>query len=213
MAARVSEAFVLRTYPFREADLLVSFFTRDQGKLRGTARGARKPKNLFGSGLERLSLVRMHYSQRETRELVTLIQCDLAQSQFGLAGEYEAALALDFIAEVSEALLPPDQPEEKFFRLLGAVTDYLRAEPTHGLWPTVLYFSFWAVQLSGFLPELRVREDSLELAAEMARTPIAQLAPREWTKHTASDMRRVLIRQVEEHIEQKLKTVHLLEAL
>ena len=44
-AARISETYVLRTYPFREADLIVSFFTRDQGKLRGVARRARKPKS------------------------------------------------------------------------------------------------------------------------------------------------------------------------
>jgi DNA repair protein RecO (recombination protein O) len=40
MPARVSETFVLRTYPFREADLIVSFLTRDLGKLRGVARRA-----------------------------------------------------------------------------------------------------------------------------------------------------------------------------
>jgi hypothetical protein len=49
MPAQVSETFVLRTYPFREADLIVSFFTRDQGKLRGVARRVRRP-SAFGSG-------------------------------------------------------------------------------------------------------------------------------------------------------------------
>src|SRR6185312_9767781 len=34
MSARVSEAFVLQTWPFREGDAVVSFFTRDYGKLR-----------------------------------------------------------------------------------------------------------------------------------------------------------------------------------
>src|SRR6266850_444764 len=61
MPARVSEALVLRTYPFKEADLVVSFLTRDQGKLRGVAKRARRPKSTFGSGLERLSHVRMDY--------------------------------------------------------------------------------------------------------------------------------------------------------
>jgi DNA repair protein RecO (recombination protein O) len=37
MPARTSESFILQTYPFRESDLIVSFFTRDQGKLRGVA--------------------------------------------------------------------------------------------------------------------------------------------------------------------------------
>ncbi len=69
MPARVSETFVLRTYPFREADLIVSFFTREMGKMRGVARGVRRPKNAFGSGLERLSHVRMAYFQRENAEL------------------------------------------------------------------------------------------------------------------------------------------------
>src|SRR5579884_2910493 len=62
--ARVSEAIVLRTYPLKEADLVVSFFTRDQGKLRGVAKRARRPKSGFGAGLERLSHVRMAYFQR-----------------------------------------------------------------------------------------------------------------------------------------------------
>src|SRR5436305_9777073 len=106
MAARVSESYVLRTYPFRESDLIVSFFTRDQGKLRGVARRARKPKSSFGSGLERLSLVNLSYSQRETRELVNLNSCDLLQSQFDLLSDFDVSLTLDYIAEVSDHLLP-----------------------------------------------------------------------------------------------------------
>src|SRR5512141_2160411 len=102
MPAQVSETFVLRTYPFKEADLIVSFFTRDQGKLRGVARRARRPKGGFGAGLERLSEVRCSYFQRENRELVTLDNCELIRSQFDLSSNYEAGVALDFISEVAE---------------------------------------------------------------------------------------------------------------
>ena len=126
MPARVSEAFVLRTYPLKEADLVVSFLTRDQGKLRGVAKRARRPKSPFGAGLERLSHVRMAYFQRETRELVNLDSCELIRSQFGLVSDYWAGVALDYFAEVTEQLLPSAEPSEKFFRLLLAVLDYLR---------------------------------------------------------------------------------------
>src|SRR5919202_1371600 len=115
MAARTSESYVLRTYPFREGDLIVSFFTRDQGKLRGIARRARKPKSSFGSGLERLSLVNLSYSQKETRELVNLYGGELLQSQFDLLSDYDASIALDYVAEISEHLLPPHEPNEHFF--------------------------------------------------------------------------------------------------
>jgi len=156
MPARVSEAIVLATYPFKESDLVVSFLTRDQGKLRGVAKRARRPKSNFGSGLERLSQVRMSYFQRETRELVNLDSCELIRSQFGLLGDYGAAVALDYLAEISEQLLPPAEPNERFFRLLLAVLEHLRSGSEGRVWRAVTYFSLWAVRLAGILPELHV---------------------------------------------------------
>ena len=122
--------------------------------MRGVARRARKPKSTFGAGLERLSHVRMRYFQRETRELVNLDSCELIHSQFGLVSDYQATVALDYFAEVSEQLLPAAEPSEKFFRLLLAVLGELPA--AGGVWRAVTYFSLWAVRLSGMLPELHV---------------------------------------------------------
>ena len=157
MPARVSEALVLRTYPLKEADLVVSFLSKDQGKLRGVAKRARRPKSPFGAGLERLSHVRMAYFQRETRELVTLDSCELIRSQFDLVSDYRASVALDYFAEVSEQMLPAAEPNERVFRLLLAVLDYLRPAGESGrVWRAVTYFSLWVVRLSGWLPELHV---------------------------------------------------------
>ena len=58
MALKESEAIVLRTYPLREADLLVTLFTRLEGKVRGVARSAKKSKRRFGGALEPLTYVR-----------------------------------------------------------------------------------------------------------------------------------------------------------
>lgn len=153
MPAHVSEALVLRTYPLKESDLIVSFLTRDQGKLRGVAKRARRPKSAFGAGLERLSHVRMAYFQRENRELVNLDSCELIRSQFGLISDYYAGVALDYFAEVAEQLLPAAEPGEKFFRLMLAVLDDLRPPQ---IWRAVTYFSLWAVRLSGWLTDLHV---------------------------------------------------------
>jgi DNA repair protein RecO (recombination protein O) len=213
MPVQASESFIFRTYPFKEGDLIVSFFTRDQGKLRGVARRARKPKNSFGSGLERLSLVRMSYYQRENRELVNLNSCELLASQFGLAGDYAANLVLDYMAEVSENILPSAEPSERFFRLLLAVLGYLHGNPADGVWPAVNYFSLWAVRLSGILPDLRLSAESRLIAEEMMQTPIGQMSERVWSRGTAADMRRYLVRGIEEHIERRLQTAPLIEAL
>jgi DNA repair protein RecO (recombination protein O) len=219
MPARASETFILRTYPFREADLIVSFFTRDQGKLRGIARRARKPKSSFGSGLERLSLVNLSYSQKETRELVDLNGCDLLQSQFDLLTDFDASIALDYLAEVSDHLLPANEPNERFFRLIATVLDFMHTRTPGAMWAAITYFSLWATRLSGFLPDLvndpdrTLTNSSRELAGAMLRRPIADLPPISWTKDTALDLRRFLIRRMEEHAERRFHTPALLEGL
>ncbi len=220
MPARVSETYVLRTYPFRESDLIVSFFTRDQGKLRGVARRARKPKSSFGSGLERLSLVNLSYSQKETRELVNLNSCDLLQSQFDLLTDFDSSVALDYIAEVSDHLLPPHEPNERFFRLLTAILDYMHERTPGAIWAAITYFSLWATRLSGFLPDLATHPGSQSLPV-VARTGglhasdaiSLELPARTWNKDTALDLRRFLIRQMEEHVERRFHTPALLEGL
>ncbi len=211
MPARMSESFILQTYPFREADLVVSFFTRDQGKLRGVARRARRPKSGFGSGLERLSHATVSYYQKENRELVSLNSCDLLQSQFALASNYEASVALDYLAEITEQLLPPNETNERHFRLLIAVLDSLHAGGN--VWTAVTYFALWSLRLAGLLPELRVGANSRAIVEEMLVTPIQQLTARPWTKETGADLRRALNRLIEEHVERKLRTPLILEAL
>jgi DNA repair protein RecO (recombination protein O) len=197
----------------------VSFFTRDQGKLRGVARRARKPKSNFGSGLERLSLVNLSYSLKENRELANLNSCDLLQSQFNLLSDFEASVALDYIAEVSDHLLPPHEPNERFFRLLTAILDYMHERAPGAVWTAITYFSLWATRLSGFLPDLANHPDrhlsagSRELAAAMLKAHISALPAQPWNKDTALDLRRFLIRQMEEHVERRFHTPALLEAL
>ena len=210
MPAQVSETFVLRTYPFREADLIVSFFTRDQGKLRGVARRARRPKSAFGSGLERLSQVRMAYFLRENAELANLTSCELIDSQFGLQADYTCSLALDYFTEVTDQLMPPHEPNEKYFRLLKATLEFLRSGGS--VWSAVDYFTIWSVRLAGVLPELRVSRETVEIVEEMFVKGLHDLTPRVWTKATLSGLRRSLIRAMEQHVERKFLTVPLLEA-
>ena len=213
MPARVSEAIVLLTYPLKESDLIVSFLTRDQGKLRGVARRARRPKGGFGAGLERLSHVTMSYFQRENRELVSLDSCELLESQFGLAGDYWAAIALDFFAEVVEQILPPSEPNERYFRLLLTVLEHMRTAEPGAVWRAVLYFTFWSVRLAGILPELRgVSAESLALASDMARMPIGIFSPGPFEQQTAADLRRFLVRQIEDLTERKIRSYAALTA-
>ena len=47
----------------------------------------------------------------------------------------------------------------------------------------------------------------------MLITPVHALAPRAWTRETATDLRRLLNRMIEEHVERNLRSTAILETL
>ena len=47
-----TESIILRSYNLAEADKIVVLLTRDHGVVRGVAKGAKRLKSKFGSGLE-----------------------------------------------------------------------------------------------------------------------------------------------------------------
>jgi DNA repair protein RecO (recombination protein O) len=151
MALKESEAIVLRTYPLREADLLVTLFTRLEGKVRGVARSAKKSKRRFGGALEPLTYVRAYYEDRERQELTRLDSCEVIDSPLASEVSYPRAVALGHIAELLDELLPDREANDAIFRLTLAVLDGLRSPE---IWMPVTYFDLWLTRLVGFMPEL-----------------------------------------------------------
>jgi DNA repair protein RecO (recombination protein O) len=149
---RQSEALILRTYPFHEADLLVTFFTRAEGKLRGVAKAAKKSKRRFGGALEPLTHVLAHWEEKEKQELVRLDSCDIISSPLTNEMSYPRVVALSYVAELIDQLLPDHEPNDDIFRLSLAVVHHLKAD---AIWMPLTYFDLWIVRLIGLLPDLQ----------------------------------------------------------
>ncbi len=152
MPLRESEAIVLQSYPLGEADRLVSFLSRNMGRVRGVATGARRPKSRFGSTLERLSHIRIWFFERETRELVRINQCELIESFLDAHRDYAAGVALSLFCEITEAVLPDREPSDPAFRLLLLAAQAVKRTGHTTL--AIAYFSLWTVKLGGWLPSL-----------------------------------------------------------
>lgn len=150
MALKESEAVVLRVYPLREADLLVTLFTRTEGKVRGVARSAKKSRRRFGGALEPLTYVRAYYEDRERQELSRLDSCEVLESPLASQVSYPRAVALGHMAEVLDELLPDREANDAIFRLTLSVLAALRGPD---IWMPVTYFDLWMTRLVGFLPE------------------------------------------------------------
>jgi DNA repair protein RecO (recombination protein O) len=153
MPQKQSEAIVLRTYPLHEADLLVTFFTRAEGKVKGVAKSAKRSKKRFGGALEPLTQVRVYYDDREKRELARIDSCDVLQSPLAGAVDYPRAAALAHVAEVVDELLPDREVNDAVYRLTSSVLSNLKAG---AIWMPLTYFDLWMTRLTGFLPELHV---------------------------------------------------------
>jgi len=151
MALKESEAIVLRTYPLREADLLVTLFTRLEGKVHGVARSAKKSKRRFGGALEPLTCVRAYYEDREGQELARLDSCEVLESPLASEVTYARAVALGHVAELLDELLPEREPNDAVFRLVLSVLAGLRGSD---VWLPITYFELWMTRLMGYLPEL-----------------------------------------------------------
>jgi DNA repair protein RecO (recombination protein O) len=151
MSLRESEAIVLRTYPLREADLLVTLFTRLEGKVSGVARAAKKSKRRFGGALEPMTYARAFYDIRERQELARLDACEVLESPMATEVSYARAVALAHVAELLDELLPDHEANDAIFRLTLSVLHGLTGED---IWMAVTYFDLWLTRLVGFLPEL-----------------------------------------------------------
>jgi len=151
MSLLASDALILRTWPVNEADLVVSFFTRDYGKVKGVAKSALKSRKRFGGALEPMTLARAFFAERPRQELVRLDQLELLESPLSAPIDYARAAVLSFYAEVLEEALPEHDPHETVFRLLLAVLEQTTVQQP---WMPLTYFSLWMTRLMGWLPDL-----------------------------------------------------------
>lgn len=145
------EALILRTWPVHEADMIVSLFTRDQGKLKGIAKSAAKSRKRFGGALEPMTHVLASYAERPRQDLVRLDSCEIVASPLAEAVDYGRAAALAFMAEVLEETLQDRDPQDAVFRLALATLEQTR---TGRIWLPVTYFGLWMVRLMGWMPEI-----------------------------------------------------------
>ncbi len=146
-----AQALVLRTYPLGETDRIVVFLTRDRGKKRGVAKGARRSRRRFGGALEPLTRVRVEYVERESRELVSVHYADPLASPLRAANP-EALWYVGYFAELLDAWSPDNDVNDALFRLGCATLDALEA----GVPGTALArcFEYWVLRLQGVYPSI-----------------------------------------------------------
>ncbi len=159
MAGRTytTEAVVLRSIRFGEADRVLHLYTADRGRVGAVAKGVRKTKSRFGGRLEPLSHVELMLHQG-SGELQTITGVQLIRPHQAARDDYYRLSAGLIGAEAMLRLFTEQERNERAFTALTRFLDSLDETPhaaeRPSLDPLALAFQLKLLWLSGYLPHL-----------------------------------------------------------
>jgi len=153
-----TEAVVLRSFRFGEADRILHVYTADRGRIGAIAKGVRKTKSRFGARLEPFSHVELLLHQG-TGELHTVTGVSLVDAHRPTR-EDPYRLSVGLVG--AEAMLRLFVEEERNERAFEALTRFLAATDSipagsrgrAALDPLALGFQLKLLWLSGYVPHL-----------------------------------------------------------
>jgi DNA repair protein RecO (recombination protein O) len=148
-----TEAIVLRSIRYGEADRILHIYTPERGRLSAIAKGARRARSRFGARLE--PFMRVNAQLHEGRsELLTVTGVDTVAAHAGLR---EHAATLDTAARACDAvtrLFETSDPHPEVFHLLANELALLSSDPVHGRPGNGLAFRLKLLLAAGFVPQL-----------------------------------------------------------
>jgi len=143
-----SEAIILRIKDLGESDLLVLFFTRDAGLLKGVAKAGRRSRRRFVNCLDHFRYSYLEYHQKGERQSFLIDSCKLIQGFEQLHSEYRLLAHASYFAELTETLFPINIPAEQMFvHLLHCFELLCKGESPEGV---RLRFEGRAMALGGY---------------------------------------------------------------
>ena len=228
MPLYTADALILRTYKLGEADRIVVFLTRDRGKKRGVAKGARRPRSRFAAALEPMTEVKLAYFEKERRELVGLNYAETVRSPLTLAMRGPAEAGADnkregfspdtlgyigYFAELLDEWAQEADADDRLYRLGASMLDALTAgAPVE---PLARYFEYWLLRLQGVYPEARgtLSDDAMAfLAASRSVTP-QQVGSVPVPRAALKELEQVHRALITMHLEKQLKSDRVLRDL
>jgi DNA repair protein RecO (recombination protein O) len=118
MALGKSTAVVIGSFPLGESDRIVSFFSRDFGKVRGVARAARRMRSRFGSALELLTLGELVFFDGGRGDLVQVDHFDIVHPFERTRGDLERLGQAAWMVECVARLTADRDPSATVYALL-----------------------------------------------------------------------------------------------
>jgi len=122
-----SEALALRVDPFSRTSLLVSWLTRDHGRLATLAKGAHRPRSDFRGQMDTFYTCEIVYYSAARSGLATLRECAVIEPRETLRQNVGGSVCASYLCDLVQRLAPPGAPQESLFAFVSEVLDALCA--------------------------------------------------------------------------------------
>ena len=153
MPIRKTEAIVLASRPWSDSGAIVTFYTRDYGRVRGVAKGGKRSRTSFGSSMEMLSRIDLVYHEKEGRELETVSEGSLRDFFPELREDLHCLAAACYMLQLVDEMVRGREESGRVFGHLVTGLELLRAGTAPEL--VLRFFELNLVGLCGFHPHLQ----------------------------------------------------------
>jgi DNA repair protein RecO (recombination protein O) len=144
------EAVVLRHSDWGEADRLVTLFSREYGKLRSVAKGARRIKSRKAGHLEPFTKVALLLARG--RDLWIITQAETVDAFLGLGADLVRTANASYVLELLDKITYDEGENRALYALL--VETLQRLEKGEDPFLAIRYYEIRLLDLMGFRPEL-----------------------------------------------------------
>lgn len=145
-----AEALILDVTDLHDRDRVVTFLTREHGKRKGVAKGARVKHSRFGGQLQPLAKAQVAWFEKEGRELVRLSSVELLRTAHPLQTDLEGILLGSYLADHLLEFAQEGEASDHLYRLLDATIEALLRGVDRDL--AARYFEAWVLRLAGVFP-------------------------------------------------------------
>jgi DNA repair protein RecO (recombination protein O) len=154
MGLETAEALILDVMDLHDRDRIVTFLTREHGKKKGVAKGARVKHSRFGGQLQPLAKAQVTWFEAAGRDLVRVSTVELIRTAHPLQADLEGILLGSYLADHLLEFAQEGEPAEHLFRLLDSTLQALLAGVGRDL--GTRYFEAWVLRLAGVFPSPHV---------------------------------------------------------
>jgi len=211
MAIQKTEAILLKKKDFRETSFILTFFTKDFGKVDGIIKGARGARPRGDANPIFFSLDQIVFYEKKSRGISIISQCETQEVFLNILKEWSRAASAYYMLELTDVFTEPEGKSEEVFDNLyhsfksldsgketGSITRLFEIKllMAQGFWPGAEYF--------------KLTKGAMSSVMHLEREPWKSASNMKLTKDVNNEIKGVTGKIIEENLDRPLKTIRFL---